>query len=372
MRPSFTDTITQSLIEMIDEAPDGARLPTVRELMARYGVGQATVQDAFTALREKGLITSRVGRGSFVVKPGSRGVAAAAGAAVADTRDQIRSLLILANSSMNERCSLVQNHIVDIVGAEGGKVVQMSYHDTGHLLEMLKSVPTFDAIILQSHYEVIPVRLLAMLQGKTRALVVDGHTVAGVDIDRMGIDWEEALDHAVQHLTGLGHRRVALISLDSSAQPILGGRRYFARMTSRQEARVDGRTIVLEGMKHPTQSMAASLRSELSRLREEPAATKPTALIFMGFSDSMGIREVTGSLAIDVPGDLSVVILGHPDVPTEHLGFFTMVGGGHRAGAEALLKTVRNRINDAKLPPQITYLDCVMKVGASTARYTGA
>ena len=122
----------------------------------------------------------------------------------------------------------------------------------------------------------------------------------------------------------------------------------------------------------PTQSMAASLRSELSRLREEPAATKPTALIFMGFSDSMGIREVTGSLAIDVPGDLSVVILGHPDVPTEHLGFFTMVGGGHRAGAEALLKTVRNRINDAKLPPQITYLDCVMKVGASTARYAGA
>ena len=73
MRPSFTDTITQSLIEMIDEAPDGARLPTVRELMARYGVGQATVQDAFTTLREKGLITSRVGRGSFVVKPGSRG-----------------------------------------------------------------------------------------------------------------------------------------------------------------------------------------------------------------------------------------------------------------------------------------------------------
>ena len=50
----------------------------------------------------------------------------------------------------------------------------------------------------------------------------------------------------------------------------------------------------------------------------------------------------------------------------------SQVGGGHRAGAEALLKTVRNRINDAKLPPQITYLDCVMKVGASTARYAGA
>ena len=365
MSASFTDTITQSLIRMIDESADGERLPTVRELMAKYGVGQATVQDAYTTLREMGLITSQVGRGSFVVKPG--GIGPSGGKGVAGPRSQIRSLLILANSSMNERCSLVQNYIVEVVGAEGGKVVQMSYHDTGHLLEMLRSIPTFDAIILQSHYEVIPVRLLASLQGKTRALVVDGHTVAGVDIDRMGIDWEEALDAAIQHLTDLGHRRVTLISLDSNAQPILGARRYFSRMASRQDARIDGQIVTLEGLKHPTQSIGISLRREMSTLWQQPASQAPTALIFMGFSDGMGIREVMRDLEISVPQDLSVVILGHPDVPTEHLGFFTMVGGGHRAGAEALVEIARSRLDSPNRWPQITYLDCMMKAQESTA-----
>ncbi|WP_164749869.1 substrate-binding domain-containing protein [Nitratireductor alexandrii] len=365
MRAGSSDMIAQSLIELIDAADDGARLPTVRELMARHGVGQATVQEAFARLRALGLISSQVGRGSFVVKPHGRAASRPAVAAPA-RRVGLRSLLILANSSMNERCSLVQNRIVEVVGADGGKVVQMSYHDTDHLLDILKSIPTFDAVILQSHYEVIPVRLLAMLQSKTRALVVDGHTVSGVDIDRMGIDWEEALDHALDHLTGLGHRRITLVSLDSSAQPILGGRRYFARMSRWRGQEIDGRLVVLEGMKHPTQGVASALEKALARLRADETQSMPTALIFIGFSDCMGIREVMRDMRIDIPGELSIVILGHPDVATEHLGLFTMVGGTHEDGAEALIEIMKARIEDPGQPPQIVYLDCRMHVRDST------
>lgn len=358
--------IAQSLIELIEAADDGARLPTVRELMARHGVGQATVQEAFARLRAMGLISSQVGRGSFVVKPHARAASRTAVTAAPARRGGLGSLLILANSSMNERCSLVQNRIVEVVSADGGKVVQMSYHDTDHLLDILKSIPTFDAVILQSHYEVIPVRLLAMLQSKTRALVVDGHTVSGVDIDRMGIDWEEALDHALEHLTGLGHRRITLVSLDSSAQPILGGRRYFARMNRWRGQEIDGRLMVLEGMKHPTQGVATALERALARLRADETQSMPTALIFIGFSDCMGIREVLREMQIDVPGELSVVILGHPDVATEHLGLFTMVGGTHEDGAKALIEIMKARIDDPEQPPQIVYLDCRMHVRDST------
>ena len=89
--------------------------------------------------------------------------------------------------------------------------------------------PDFDAAVLQSHYDSIPIRLLNLLKQKTKALVVDGHTVSGVDIDRVGTDWEDALELAVQHLCDLGHRSFGLLSINTMAQPVLAARRAFTR-----------------------------------------------------------------------------------------------------------------------------------------------
>ncbi|NLX06004.1 MAG: substrate-binding domain-containing protein [Phycisphaerae bacterium] len=44
----------------------GDRLPTVRELMRDYRVGQTVIDKALTILRQEGLIESHVGRGTFV------------------------------------------------------------------------------------------------------------------------------------------------------------------------------------------------------------------------------------------------------------------------------------------------------------------
>jgi GntR family transcriptional regulator len=46
--------------------PPGAKLPTERELMDRYGVSSRTVRVALDQLRAEGLISSRQGRGVFV------------------------------------------------------------------------------------------------------------------------------------------------------------------------------------------------------------------------------------------------------------------------------------------------------------------
>ncbi len=155
-----------ALKEQIARLDTGARLPTVRDLMRSHKVSQATVQEALARLRDEGLLTSQVGRGTYVIKGGDKV------RALDPARDShLDSLLILSNASLNERCVLVQNQIVDELSRSGSKIMQMSYHDTGHLLDILTSVPDFDAVILQSHYENIPIRLLRLLQEKTRALV---------------------------------------------------------------------------------------------------------------------------------------------------------------------------------------------------------
>jgi DNA-binding GntR family transcriptional regulator len=47
----------------------GDRLPSIRELSERYGVAPMTIQHALRLLRERGLIVSWQGRGSYVRQP---------------------------------------------------------------------------------------------------------------------------------------------------------------------------------------------------------------------------------------------------------------------------------------------------------------
>ncbi|MGQ3213163.1 GntR family transcriptional regulator [Shinella sp.] len=362
MRAASSNTVLASLRDQISRLEDGARLPTVRDLMRIHQVSQATVQEALTRLRDEGMLTSQVGRGTYVVKGGEASASSDDGAVA-----HLESLLILSNASLNERCVLVQNHIVEQLSRSGSKVVQISYHNTGHLLEILTSVPDFDAAILQSHYENIPIRLLNLLQSKTRALVVDGHSVAGVDIDRVGTDWEAALDLALEYLSELGHRSVALVSLDSMAQPILAARRAFDRISQRHETVWrHTQSIALRGVLHPTQRVGDALGQELSALLDEHGKLPFTAMVTLGISDSLGIRQCLEEMEIACPKDLSLFVLGHHDVPTEHFGFMTMAGSSYLNAAKSLIDTIRKRIAAPHEPPQIVYLDCISNARGST------
>lgn len=60
----------RDLIERGSFAP-GARLPSERELVARFGVGRSTVREALTALQSTGLIEVRQGSGARVLAAAS-------------------------------------------------------------------------------------------------------------------------------------------------------------------------------------------------------------------------------------------------------------------------------------------------------------
>ena len=61
--------VAQELRSAVNEAAPGARLPSVRELMARHRAGPQTVQRAIAALAQEGLVEPRPGRGTFVAAP---------------------------------------------------------------------------------------------------------------------------------------------------------------------------------------------------------------------------------------------------------------------------------------------------------------
>ena len=63
------DRIAVALRDLATTLPEGARLPSVRELMRVHGASPVTVQRAIAGLAAEGLVTPRPGRGTFVAAP---------------------------------------------------------------------------------------------------------------------------------------------------------------------------------------------------------------------------------------------------------------------------------------------------------------
>ena len=51
------------------ELQPGARLPAERDMAAEYGVAYDTIRRATAVLRERGLIITIIGRGTFIADP---------------------------------------------------------------------------------------------------------------------------------------------------------------------------------------------------------------------------------------------------------------------------------------------------------------
>ncbi len=361
--------IFSELQTLIGHLEDGARLPTVRELMKQFNASQGTVQGALGQLREAGQLSSQVGRGTFVVKTRQPVTHKKNAPEINDPEGEqhFNSYLMLSSSRMNERSVLVQNGIQSTLSAEGTNIVQMSYQNTNQMLYILRSSPKFGAAILQSHFESIPIRLLHLLQEKSNVIVADGHSISGIDIDRVGTDWTEAIDDAVAHLTGLGHRHIGLVTIDGHGRPILAARRYFSRMDNWRGTGLQVHPpMMLNNMLYPTQQVSDALTELLGGLKTDHGKLPFTALICLGISDGAGVRQSLQNLAIETPGNLSVHILGHCDVPSEHYQFFSMSGSNYSDGIRELIRCVKDRIDRPDAPPRITYLPVHRVLRSST------
>src|SRR3954466_7798884 len=65
------ESIATALRDLAATLPEGARLPSVRELMRAHGASPVTVQRAVATLAAEGLVVPRPGRGTFVADPPS-------------------------------------------------------------------------------------------------------------------------------------------------------------------------------------------------------------------------------------------------------------------------------------------------------------
>ncbi len=370
MRSSSPPNLDQFLEQLAHEARPGDRLPTIRELMKRFGASQMLVQRAFQGLKEKGLIDSQVGRGTYFRGAGS--APTATGHAPEDTErtrphalppaPTVKSVLLLRRSISIARGRVLVEGLQRRLANEGHRVLELSYTDPDHALTVLKGLPRFDACMVQSTFKAIPIALLAALRDKSDVLAVDGAALVGADVEAVGTEWGEPLAAAIALLVQQGHRRIAYAT---TSHPFLAtqlGRRRFKYLQGTLPG-VQLQEITLGMLPH--EDYTTRLVQQLQSSAGSDGALPFTALVAWGIEDGALFQRLLAQAGIAVPAQLSVVLLGRTDLTNEHADFFDVVGCSVADQVDALHHAITARWADADTPYGVHLTPVVRRAGAS-------
>lgn len=149
-------------------------------------------------------------------------------------------------------------------------------------------------------------------------VTIDGEPVAGVP--NVGIDDEGAAFALMEHVLGLGHRRVEIFGLHSVPHTLsdAGGSRTGERrlMGFRRALSAHGLRPGRNGVRAHTVEGSIRASSGLAR-RILDVERPPTAIVCMSDVAALGVYDACRHLGLAIPGDLSVA--GFDDLPLASL-----------------------------------------------------
>jgi GntR family transcriptional regulator of arabinose operon len=339
------------------------RLPSEWELVNSLGISRATVQRAWQAAQQEGLIYRVPGKGTFV---GERRAKAATQSVVALIVPDFRGSTSARTLSGAERVLRRQGYSVRVAsteysGEEEGRVLQQMANDgvCGCILWAVKGASEGRTLS----------KLVGEMQGKMPLVLLD-RPVEGLKLPCVSSNNYTGAMQAMQHLIDLGHRRIAFV-----ARPHMELWTVSERARAYQDAmRGLGKEPlppVLIGDEKELSSFNAYLNSDdhslkpLIDLLNQPK--RPTAIFAV--NDWMAIRVLRAAkyAGLRVPEDLSLVGFDNLDV-VDYLTppLTTIAQNAELMGAEAARRLLA--LLDGESPEDVlTLLPTRLIVRQSTA-----
>lgn len=363
-----TSELESFLDDLKIHARAGDKLPTIRELMRRFGLSQTAVQRVFQNLKAAGVVDSQIGRGTFFLSPGAKVIGSETRVDFALTGISkpavSRSVLLLRRSISIIRGRVLIEKLHQRFMDAGHNVLEVSYSDPAHARAVLRGLPRFDACVIQSTFKSIPVELLAAIREKADVIAVDGVALLGADVEAVGTEWGEPLDQAVRKLMQCGHKKLAFAA---TSQPLLATQLGFRRCDYLQSSLGDVSLQTLKVPMLPDEEYAQCLVSSLKACMDEDARLPFTALIAWGIEDGARFRQMLQDIGVSIPDSLSVVLLGRTDLFNEHSGFFETIGCSVEDQVESLYSAVDRRWSDSTLPYGVHLTPVTRLPGASVS-----
>lgn len=354
---SIQDAVLERLRTLTERSAPGTKLPTVRQLISEYGVSQHVIQAALDRLRGEGLISSHVGKGTFV------------GRAEA-VKTRARSVLTLLYQHPYQRGDVIARILHQRLSIDGHESLVLTYSNAAHVMDILKSGARYDAAILQPRSSTMSVSLLALLKQRAEHVLIEGYAAEHLDVDSVSNDPARTVDLIVGHLFGLGHRRIAWITED-------GGNYFFLRTAAFFRAHCAGAGLSTEDCPvifAETDRDRLGIRDLASVVQGLPGGLKGgrrrlpfTALVVASFVDGRTILEALDRCGLDTPKDVAVLRLGTPDLEPDHVGRLTIAGRPSSQAAATVLDRLQWRWSNPSAPYQTYYDTPDLAVFGSTA-----
>jgi DNA-binding LacI/PurR family transcriptional regulator len=348
--PSAQHPVLAHLRQLAGRSAPGTRLPTVRRLMAEFGVSQHIVQGAFETLSREGLISSHVGKGTFV-----GGVAAARAAA--------RRVLTLLYQHPYQRGDVIARLVHQKLSIDGHDSLTLTYSNAAHVMELLNSNARYDAAILQPRSSTISVSLLALLKQRADFVLLESHAAEHLDVDAVSNDPARTTDLILSHLFRKGHRRIAWIKEDC-------GNYFFERTAAFFRATCAGAGLsaeeapVIDAEPDRDRLGIRDLPAVIARLKGGRRRMPFTAIVVASFVEGRAVIDALRASGLETPRDIAVARLGTPDLDSDHLGLITIVGRPSTHAAQTVLARLDWRWKHPKAPfgtyfdtPELAVLD---------------
>ncbi|MGA4670924.1 substrate-binding domain-containing protein [Propionibacteriaceae bacterium Y1923] len=270
----------------------GAKLPTDDELQRERGVALSTVRRAYDVLVAEGLVERRQGAGTFVATraaPGAGG-SVTIGVLVPTTQLYYGQVMqgIEAQLSMGRAGLRFATYQYDSA-EEDRRIADLLAAGVDALI-VVPTLTTGDPRARIAALRALPVPVVLMERqpprddpGEASEFVCSDHAGGAFD--------------AVQHLAGLGHRRIAMLGRGDAAT-CAGVRAGYRAALQQSAERLDGIEIV-----HANDEWPRRIDRALAELGEAGC----TAALVFGDREATLLLHAAARAGLSVPGDLAVV-----------------------------------------------------------------
>jgi DNA-binding LacI/PurR family transcriptional regulator len=331
------------------ELRPGARLPSQNELYAAHGLSRPTVERVYQTLENEGLVVREHRRGVFVAKQ--------------SVRDQVANTVALVCTGFSE----YENHpyYLQIISTahclaerDGMRIVLCGNRILPDLQRIngLLLIPPYDNKIRDYVRQVAPQTPMSfLLEHRSGFPSVIADELHGVR-------------QATEHLLQLGHRRIAMLSMDIG-QPW----RHTAYQEALQEAGIAPHEAWLKVMPQqnqpkPFENLGYHYMQEW--LGEDWAKLGCTALLCHNDGTAAGVLQALGEAGIRVPDDLSLVGFDGTQIAdylTPRLTTVEMPLAAMMERAWAMLRERWHPLPSERPAPETVMLPTKLRIAHSTA-----
>lgn len=337
------DPLAAWLAQQLATRDPGEKLPTVREIMKMFGTAQRRVERALEPFIADGRLIVRRGRGIVVADP-----------APAPPEEVEGDLLVLYRLSDSR---LARNLLQEIEARLRGRrigMLQVGYASERQAIALLQRIGQFRACLIQLHFATLSIPFLSAIAAHSRHLVIDGVSATGIEADGIGTNWREALSRAFHGLFLAGHRGIAFLTSAHGARQIAMARREYQMLC--ELFTPEAGPLLLEIDKLPGDYRSEDIAAALAAQRGPDGRLPFTALIVWGVVEGYLLERALHGLGLRAGADLSVVLLGSVDFPSEHRNLFDTVGNSNEEKLDLFERVILARVRGEDWPAQTHYL----------------